>query len=50
MRSLKKEKEKSLAEKDSKKAAQIRKQIKKLKRQTRLLASEKKQPAKGQSA
>jgi len=41
IRALKKDKEKSLAEKDTKKVTEIRKKIKTLKRTTRQLASEK---------
>ena len=46
IRVLKKEREKALAEKDSKKISQIRIQIKKLKRQSRQIANKKKKPEK----
>lgn len=49
IRGIKKEQQKALAEKDGKKSSQLRKQLKKLKRQTRQLASDKKPAEKGQS-
>ncbi len=45
IRSLKAEKEKAIEDKDAKKAASLRKQVKKLKRQTRQLAGNKKASA-----
>ncbi len=51
IRSLKLEKEKALSEKESKKVIQLKKQLKKLKKQTRQMADDKKKlRKKGQSA
>ncbi len=46
IRTIKADKKKSLDEKDGQKAAELRKQLKKLKRQTRLLAGDKKSTSK----